>query len=703
MLFASTWRFAFALGMERMNRDLRQQHAAEAAAAEAEDTTDPYLSSSTHFLWSAAAATHDGDDGDGGGGSRRSQCSSDAASSPREEGEDSDDEGAHGGKGAGGSELRPERHKGCRGVGRQGESPSLSRAHRSQREGCAAAGPSPPAAAQGSPVSLPSNGLSSAARAGEGTAPLRGERVWRRRLPPTVLQHVLRFHDSRRTPLALACAAANPSLRLAVEASGSLHIPNGHTWTEVDPAASAEAADVRVVRAPSLENLLSYAAVATWWWRRSATLRRSGAGQLLDHEGTTVSAQRPPPLHLEVSAARAAPNNRSAAEQPAPPPHAARPRRMDPTPLSAAFEQRLSWITRGDRCTVSRLSAPGPRTFPAALLSLSPGLSHLRSLSLPHNKSITDAAAIGQLHWLRELDLSYSSVSDLAALTAAGSPHLMRVNVKGCKALQSLSPLGELPSLVDVVASQSAVSDIDGLSRSRSLISISFYGCLGLRDVSALGAIPTLREVYASESSVTTIYGLGRSRSLAHIGLRYCDVASLEALANTRTLSVLNVSCTPIPSVQCLSLLPMLTRVDLSGCAQLRDIGSLGAVATLRELNACGSGVAVVHGLGRAKKLRSLLLDNCQELRELPGLGACEELEVLAANSCGLTSIAGLKGACSLAKLDISFCRHLEDLSVLFDLPALEKVNLEGCAGAAAFPLREWRISHPHVQVDVDQ
>lgn len=685
MLFASTWRFAFAFGMGRMNRDLQGP-----AAAEAETTEDPYLRSATHDMWSAAAEDWQASalsdslpvappldiEGDTAAAASPSAAVDDDLQSEGELDSDCDSISDSGGVGA------------RRAVAMR---PAVSRLSLLQFRHYESIANLPSAASTANATPIFAEAAGGLPRGQQPSA----------RIPFSLLQYTLGYLNTAARPLPLACAAGNPSLRLAVESTGSLHAPNGHTSTALALLLSPVEPDTRTVRSPSLRCFLAHAEVAGWWWRRLTTLGRRDSQPSDGHDAGSLS-RGPPALCIDIAqragkapAAAASPLKRPCGLPPRPP----MPLYSD-APLPELFDAAMRPFSGVGACVLAGLSAQGPRTVPLELLAVR-ALSGLHSLGLRGSQLLTDTAAIGRLALLVELDLAYSGVSDLSGLTRHGTPHLARVSVKGCKGLRSLSPLGELPALREVVASQSAVASVNGLACSRSLVSVSFYGCLGLDDLSPLGAVPTLQELYASESNVTSIHGLGHSRSLSHLGLRYCDLASLEALAGIPTLRVLNVSCTPIASVQCLSRAPALTHIDLTSCAQLRDVGPLGSVATLTEILASGSGVASVLGLGQAAGLRLLLLNNCAELRALPGLGAARHLTWLELNSSGVADIAGLASSPSLAVLDVGFCKRLEDLSVLMELPALRQVKVAGSAGVPALATGRLREANPELCIDV--
>lgn len=299
------------------------------------------------------------------------------------------------------------------------------------------------------------------------------------------------------------------------------------------------------------------------------------------------------------------------------------------------------------------------------------------------------------LDQLRVLDLSHSDISRVEGLELC--PRLEIVILKGCANIESLSCLGDCPALRELVGSQSGVYDLAGLSRSRSLASLSLFGCHNMVDVGVAGFIPTLQELFASESSVDTIAGLEMSTSLRRISLRYCDITQLAPLGSLEALGTLNISCTPITSVGALSTCSALHDLDVSGCAQLRDLSPLARLLHLQRIQADESGVQNVSGLEASQSLRVLSLSNCLSLTDVGMLGQCAQLEKLVLGSSSVRRISGLQHSLSLSVIDISFCKQLETSADFWDaLPRSLRVVI-GDACPSISPQVRQRLEERHL------
>ena len=285
---------------------------------------------------------------------------------------------------------------------------------------------------------------------------------------------------------------------------------------------------------------------------------------------------------------------------------------------------------------------------------------------------------------LRVLDLSGSAVASLQGVEAF--PLLEKITLTGCTELGSLSPLGLVPSLREIVASQSGIYELDGLARSPALVSLSLYGCLSLVDVSACGRILTLRDLFISESTVEVVEGLRESRSLARLGMRYCDVPLLNALATVSSLRVLHASSSTLTSVAALQYCTSLEFVEVASCAHLVDLGPLGLAPCLAELDASGSAVRHIDGLRHSASLERLFLAQCPYLEDVGHLRECVRLRQLSLTGTLIRSLDGLAGAPALTWLDVSFCCQLVSLYPLLQLPQLQQVMTGGCMAALRSP-----------------
>ncbi|CAG9579448.1 hypothetical_protein_-_conserved [Leishmania major strain Friedlin] len=191
-----------------------------------------------------------------------------------------------------------------------------------------------------------------------------------------------------------------------------------------------------------------------------------------------------------------------------------------------------------------------------------------------------------------------------------------------------------------------------------------------------------LRDMFISEITVRVFDGLRESCSLDHLGMRYGDVPLLTARSLVPSSTVLHVFRATLTSVVALQHCTELEVVDVSACAQLADLGTLGLAPCLCEVDAAGSGVLHVSELSRSCSLERFLLAQCVLLNEVGPLGQCVDLRELRLTGTGAQQLEGLARAPSLHLLDISFCRQLASFTALLSLPRLRYLCMGGCTAA---------------------
>lgn len=202
--------------------------------------------------------------------------------------------------------------------------------------------------------------------------------------------------------------------------------------------------------------------------------------------------------------------------------------------------------------------------------------------------------------------------------------------------------------------STSSHHDFRGLT---SLRSLTLSGCDTLRTVDCLHLPPMLHTL--DLSFCTNLKCLKGLSSLAE--LRSLDLAFVHGFGGrlpplSPTLRELGLSFSNVTDLHVVQDLPNLTRVDLSGCSELSDtmLANLAALTKLADLNLTG----------------------CAQLRDLWPLAALKSLQTLNLSNCGIQDLRPLSSLASLSRLELANCEQVLSLT---GIPPVRTLNLNFC------------------------
>jgi hypothetical protein len=207
-----------------------------------------------------------------------------------------------------------------------------------------------------------------------------------------------------------------------------------------------------------------------------------------------------------------------------------------------------------------------------------------KRLYLGHLSLLNRIPPLGSLSGLEELDLSSTSVTDLAALTDLAG--LQRLYLSDTR-VSDLGPIAALTSLRTLDVSGSHVADLEPLRR------LNFLEHLNLSNI-----LPVSASKSSTRSKVRNAFAaLGFSGS-------HLDLGPLSALTH---LQELDVSDTSIMDISPLYASKMLKKFLLSN-TQVSDLLPLSELVNLEQLVLDRTQVADLSPLARLKNLRELVI-----------------------------------------------------------------------------------------------
>ncbi|MCE9610543.1 MAG: hypothetical protein K8R23_10150 [Chthoniobacter sp.] len=164
---------------------------------------------------------------------------------------------------------------------------------------------------------------------------------------------------------------------------------------------------------------------------------------------------------------------------------------------------------------------------------------------------------------LRELNLSYSDVIDLAPL--AGLAQLQELHLSHCTEVTSLAPLADLAHLQRL-----------GLG-----------DCTGVKDLAPLAGLTRLQWLWINPcmdvTDLAPLAGLAQLQGLSLVGCTgVTDLAPLAGLAQLQQLYL--VGCTGVTDLASLAGLAQLQQLYLGGCTGVKDLAPLAGLTRLQTL-----------------------------------------------------------------------------------------------------------------------
>ncbi len=170
-------------------------------------------------------------------------------------------------------------------------------------------------------------------------------------------------------------------------------------------------------------------------------------------------------------------------------------------------------------------------------------------------------------------------------------------------------------------------------------------------DFSALRRLEVVKATWKKQLS-----GVLQCRELKHLNLTNWPQEDLEALEGMRKLAVLQLTSRKLTSLDGISKLAALERLDLHACPKLTSLAASRSCARIHhlEISSC-RGVSNLSAVGTLQALRVLALDDCGDIDSLTPIQSCRDLETL--SFLGTTRV--LDG----------------DLALISDFPRLRKLR----------------------------
>ncbi|KPI84126.1 hypothetical protein ABL78_6824 [Leptomonas seymouri] len=207
----------------------------------------------------------------------------------------------------------------------------------------------------------------------------------------------------------------------------------------------------------------------------------------------------------------------------------------------------------------------------------------------------------GRLRSLTVLLLNDTSANDDTVKILAGEPagarpahgrgggappvaatELRELSLAGCLGVRDLGPLGLLPHLRSVVADSASVERLDGLQRSRSLVSLSLVHCMQLWSIAPLAHLPTLRTLDVSHTPLNDA-GLLRFVFPDLVSEFIARQLHGESSPDAALVAAALPSSSVVPS--------QVEELRLRLCASLRFVGCVSHLPRLRRLDASETAV----------------------------------------------------------------------------------------------------------------
>jgi WD40 repeat protein len=167
---------------------------------------------------------------------------------------------------------------------------------------------------------------------------------------------------------------------------------------------------------------------------------------------------------------------------------------------------------------------------------------NLRSLSLSHNKAISDLSPLAGLVRLESLGFSGNQVDDLRPL--AGLKRLEFLALDG-NPIQDFSPLSSLPNLAGIHANRTGLRDLSPLA---GLVKLTFLALNenGISDISILAALPNLNTVTLEINQLRDVSALAALTKLKQIDLRGNRIDDISPLMELPRLQGAHVAYNPL-------------------------------------------------------------------------------------------------------------------------------------------------------------
>ncbi|CAI9404881.1 hypothetical protein ANOBCDAF_04707 [Pleomorphomonas sp. T1.2MG-36] len=287
---------------------------------------------------------------------------------------------------------------------------------------------------------------------------------------------------------------------------------------------------------------------------------------------------------------------------------------------------------------------------------------------------------IASLAGLQSLDISGSTISDLAPLD--GLKELRNLNCSQTQ-ISDLAPLADLNELQSLDCSGTQISDLAPLAGLNELQSL-YCSWTQISDLAPLDGLKELRNLYCRATSISDLAPLAGLNELQSLDCWWTEISDLAPLADLNELQTLDCSGTQINDLAPLAGLKGLHSLNCWG-TQIGDLASLAGLNELQTLDCSEAQISDLAPLADLKGLHSLDCSEAQisDLAPLAGLKGLQSLNCSGTQISDLAPLAGLKG---LQSLDCSRTQ-ISDLAPLAGLKGLQSLNCSGTQISDLAPL----------------
>ena len=255
---------------------------------------------------------------------------------------------------------------------------------------------------------------------------------------------------------------------------------------------------------------------------------------------------------------------------------------------------------------------------------------------------------------LRELDVSYSQLSDI-------------------------TPLANLTALKTFRLTGSQLSDITPLAN--------------------LTALTWLNIGYNSQLSDIT--PLANLTALTYLNLEKNQISDVTPLKNLTKLTYLNIFDNQLSDISALTGLTKLMSLVLENNYQISDISALAGLTKLTQLSLHNNKISDVTPLQNLTALTRLTLHGNQ-IADINPLASLTSLTtVLTLHQNQISDVTALGGLTSLTRLDLRW-NQIKDVTPLEGLTSLTALSLANNPIEDLAPLRRLKEKNPNVSIDID-
>lgn len=209
------------------------------------------------------------------------------------------------------------------------------------------------------------------------------------------------------------------------------------------------------------------------------------------------------------------------------------------------------------------------------------------------NNAIRDISAISAMANLQEANLEYNALTSLDALS--GNTALAKLDIS-TNSITNLAPLSTLSALTWIDASANSIEQLGKISNLTGLKYLSLASNK-LTDISQLKGCSAITELDLSSNALTDISSTAELSSLMYLNFAHNQVADLPKFSTACSLVTINGSQNKLSSLNNLSGLKNLNRVDMDYNESISSVSSLAKCPVLLEVNVYGTSVTDVTSL----------------------------------------------------------------------------------------------------------